>query len=160
MAQTITPPQLLQTLISHWNVTTNYVTFDNTCIYVFRPLQGNRQGAKLAQYPKRNTTQWRIQGRPPLIFRPNLRTEGPKKIFRETAPPPLLLPFLISRSGSGTATCGLSLLLVLAGIASNLQLIRNGRVDEEQLCGCDTSKSLVFIILVITHTAFLRKGNA
>ena len=95
MAQTITPPQLLQTLISPRDVTTNYVTFDNTCIYVFRPLQGNRQGAKLAQYPKRNTTQWRIEGRPPLIFRPNLRTEGPKKIFRETAPPPpFALPYL------------------------------------------------------------------
>ena len=55
-AQTITPPQLLQTLILHWDVTTNNVIFDNTCIYVFRPLQCNRQGASLAQYPQRNTT--------------------------------------------------------------------------------------------------------
>ena len=37
MAQTIAPPQLLQTLISHCDVTNNNVIFDNTCIYVVDP---------------------------------------------------------------------------------------------------------------------------
>ena len=55
-ARTISPPQLLQTLISHWGVTTNKVIFDNTRSYMFRLPQGNRQGARPAQYPQRNTT--------------------------------------------------------------------------------------------------------
>lgn len=32
--------------------------------------------------------QWRIQESPPLIFRPNLRLEGPKRNVLDTPPPP------------------------------------------------------------------------
>ena len=52
-----------------------------------------------------DTVQWRIQrrgprGPPPPYFWTKLRSEGPRKFFWETAPPP---PTFISRAGPGTA---------------------------------------------------------
>ena len=76
---------------------------------------------------------------PPPLFLDQTEARRAEIFFLETAPSlskglddrPTFLSQI--RFGTGTATCGLSLLLVLAGISSDLQLIRNGQVDEEQL---------------------------